>query len=138
MTSTAIAEIFDFTSPVGWHRLKHHIEDALTYGDPVLDIDDVLKMIVHDEAQWWPGEDCAVVTQIVNYQKSKALRFILGGGDLDQLMEIEKTLVVWALSQGCDRAEVAGRIGWGRVFRARGYKEHVRVYSRVIKERDDG
>ena len=138
MTNTAIAEIFDFTSPVGWHRLKHYIEDALASGDWVMDIDDVLADIAKGQMQWWPGEDCAAVTQIVNYPKSKALRLVLGGGNLEQLLEIEKTLVIWAISKGCDRAEIAGRIGWGRVFRDRGYKEHVRVYSRVIKERDDG
>ena len=45
-----------------------------------------------------------------------SLRIGLAGGDLDELLDIEKDICDYARSQGFDSLEIIGRPGWERVL----------------------
>lgn len=122
------------------------IEAALTYCYGTHTIEDVERQIVEGRLQFWPGERCAVVTEIVDYPRLRALNFFLVGGDptspdglrgagLTELLEkMEPAIVEWAKELGCTRVAQTGRKGWGRVLAPLGYQTALSV---MIKDLGD-
>ena len=70
-------------------RCEKWLEDALDYAHGTFDINDVFNDVVNGTAQFWPGKNSAVVTQIVPYPRKKVLHFFLAGGDIKELEEME-------------------------------------------------
>jgi hypothetical protein len=66
------------------------------------------------EAQLHPLEKSCIITEVVDYPSLTVCRIWLAGGDLDELVEAEKSIAVWAKAQGCDAMEINGRKGWQR------------------------
>jgi hypothetical protein len=120
-----------------WERCKAWIEAALPYCYGTHRIEDVEQQIAEGRLQFWPGEHCAVVTEIIDYPRLRALNFFLVGGDLDELLEkMEPAIVDWAKSIGCTRVAQTGRRGWGRVLAPLGYETTLSVMLKPI-EKDD-
>ena len=67
--------------------------------------------------QLWPAERGCLVTEIQVYPRKKVLNVFLGGGDMDQLLDMEAAAAAWGKAQGCTMATIQGRPGWERVFR---------------------
>lgn len=99
-----------------WARCAPWVQAALDYAGGTHRLGDVRDAVLSGEAQFWPGERSAVVTEVVVYPRAKAVRFWLAGGDLGELKAMEKAVVAWAKGQGCDRAEILGRGGWERAL----------------------
>jgi hypothetical protein len=97
-------------------RCEKWLEDALDYAHGTFDINDVFNDVVNGTAQFWPGKNSAVVTQIVPYPKKKVLHFFLAGGDIKELEEMEPGIIEWAKSQGCEAITLTGRPGWTKSF----------------------
>ena len=68
-------------------RCEQWLENALDYAHGTFDISDVFEEVMNGNAQFWPGKNSAVVTQIVNYPRKKAIHFFLAGGDIKELEE---------------------------------------------------
>lgn len=116
-------------------RLEHHLENALQYSGGTHTVEDVFKGIVAGQFQLWTGPDSIIVTEILEYPRLRALHFFLAGGHLEEIQEMEKTVVEWARRQGCKRATMVGRNGWSRTFlRDRGYVPRWHVMSREIDD----
>ena len=127
-----------------WQRCKAWIEAALPYCYGTHTIEDVEKQIAQGRLQFWPGERCAVVSEIVDYPQLKALNFFLVGGastspeglrgaGLSQLLEkMEPAIVAWAKEMGCTRVAQTGRKGWGRVLAPLGYHTTLSVMLKEI------
>ena len=79
-----------------FEKNRKYIADALEYSGGTHSIDDVYLACAVGEAQLHP------------------LEIWLAGGDLDELVEAEKSIAVWAKDQGCDAMEINGRKGWQR------------------------
>ena len=97
-------------------RCEKWLEDALDYAHGTFDINDVFNDVVNGTAQFWPGKNSAVVTQIVPYPRKKVLHFFLAGGDIKELEEMEPGIIEWAKSQGCEAITLTGRPGWTKSF----------------------
>jgi len=109
------------------------IEAALPYCYCTHTIEDVERQIAEGRLQFWPGERCAVVTEIVDYPRLRALNFFLVGGDLNELIEqMEPAIVEWARRLGCTRIAQTGRKGWGRVLAPLGYQTTLSVMIRDL------
>jgi hypothetical protein len=104
-----------------WARCAPWIEAALAYCHGTHTLEDVAVEVLRGDAQFWPFERCAVVTEILYYPRKKTLHFWLCGGDLKQLLEVRPHIEVWGKAQGCSEATLAGRPGWRRVLRGFGY-----------------
>lgn len=77
---------------------------------------DVFDRIVDGHAQLWSASASACVTELVEYPRRKVCRVWLGGGDLDEMVEVLCPAVqAWAREHGCSRAEVNGR-RWCRLL----------------------
>jgi len=118
-----------------FERLEHHVENALHYSGGTHAVEDIFKGVLVGEFQIWTGPDSIIISEILEYPQLRALNFFLAGGHMDEIQEMEKTVVEWARSQGCSRATVAGRDGWSRTFlRERGYEPKWHVMSREIRD----
>lgn len=70
----------------------------------------------------WPGQDCALVTQIEDYPAAKVLQILWAGGTLPgNWRALLAALERWARAQGCSEIETGGRAGWARRLGAGGY-----------------
>ena len=112
-----------------WDRCAPFIEAALAHANGTHSLADVLRLIVEGEAQFWPFEDAAIVTEIVKYPQRTILRFWLAGGKLETLLEAEPEVIEWSKQWGCEAVEIIGRRGWNRALN--GYKSSSSI---MIKE----
>ena len=108
-----------------WLKSRKYILEALDRGIDTHTEKDIYYAITRNDAQLWTGKKSACVTEIVTYPKYKMLRFLLGGGDLEELKEMEKPICEWAKSIGCKKSMIMGRKGWSRV------KDKDRAYEEV-------
>lgn len=97
-----------------WERCTPYIEAALDYANHSHNIGDVRRAIEIGNAQFFPLENSAIVTEIVDYPKKSVCRIWLAGGDLDELIHAEKHIARWAKQIGCHGMEIIGRKGWQR------------------------
>ena len=93
------AHIWDQLAPatVAFENVsRHEIESGIESGD----------------FQLFMSENSAAVT----CPFGKSLRIGLAGGDLNELLDIEKDICDYARSHGFDSLEIIGRPGWERVL----------------------
>ena len=95
-----------------WQQAEPHIIAALAHAGDTHAPLDVLDMIIDGMADLFVGEDCAVVTQEIELPIGVQLHFWLAGGDLDELVKIQKDVEVAARSRGIRRISIIGRRGW--------------------------
>lgn len=104
-------------------RCAPWLENALEYANKTHDIADIWEGIVEGRYQFWPAERGALVTEIQVYPKRNVFHVFLGGGDLDQLVDMVQSVRIYAETIGCKSVTVSGRRGWTRVLESRGAKE---------------
>lgn len=110
-------------------RLAHHIEAALAYSGDTHSLVDVVDAIKDGSAQFFPLENSVIVTEVVDYPQKAVCRIWLAGGEMDELIEAEKSIVDWAKSHGCSGMEIIGRKGWERQL-----KDYNAASTVLIKE----
>jgi len=110
-------------------RLAHHIEAALAYSGDTHSLVQVVDAIKDGSAQFFPLENSVIVTEVVDYPKKSVCRIWLAGGNMDELVEAEKKIVLWAKSHGCSGMEIIGRKGWERQL-----KDYNAASTVLIKE----
>ncbi len=90
-------------------------------------IEDVEEAIAEGRMQFWPGRNCAAVTEFVIYPNCKALNVLrVGGGRVGRLREltreIEPALVRWAAASDCRKIIGFGiNPAWRPVCEGMGY-----------------
>jgi len=99
-----------------FERLRSTIERALPYAGGTHSIEDVWDAIANGTLQLWPGKVSAIVTQVIQYPRSKELVFFLAAGDLEEIQRVYDVILDWGKAQGCERATFMGRKGWERTF----------------------
>jgi hypothetical protein len=108
-----------------WERCGDYIEDALEYAQFSHTLEDVLRVVLAGDAQFWPEANAALVTEIIDYPQRRTLRFWLAGGDLETLRDLEVAAIEWSKTWGCSASEIVGRRGWVRALQ--GYEEAATV-----------
>ena len=103
-------------------RCRPWIEAALEYSGGTHNFEDVAKGIVEGNMQLWPTPRGCIVTEIVVYPRKKVLNVFLGGGELDQLLDMHNAVTAWAKSYGCEALTITGRFGWKKPLKAHGWK----------------
>lgn len=115
-------------------RCKEYIIDALNQpmAQPTHTFMDIVEGIESGRYQFWPGKQSAIVSEIMVYPQRKGLHLFLGGGDLQELIEMQRDLAVWAKEQGLDHVSLAGRMGWERALRDEGWGKHMVLMTKEI------
>ena len=86
-------------------RCRPWIEAALEYSGGTHDFIDVAEGIYKGTMQLWPTPRGCIVTEIVVYPRKKVLNVFLGGGELDQILEMHEDVIAWAKAQGHLKAD---------------------------------
>ena len=97
-------------------RCEKWIEDALVYSHGTFTIESIFEDLMNGHLMLWPGENSAVVTQIVDYPGKKVLHIFLAGGNLEELQPMYEQIEEYAKSIGCEAVTLTGRPGWARSF----------------------
>lgn len=114
-----------------FHARRKYIEDALEYTKGTHTLDDIWNGVVRGDFQFWPGDKSAVITEIQIYPQAKVMHIFLAGGDLEELLQMEKSVRAYAQTIGCNSMSISGRRGWLRIFERDGWKE---VCTTIAKE----
>ena len=103
-------------------RCKPWIEAALSYSGGTHGFDDVVAGLQKGTLQLWPTPRGCIVTEIVVYPRKKVLNVFLGGGELEQIMDMHKDVIAWAKAQDCEALTMHGRFGWKKPLAEYGWK----------------
>lgn len=114
-------------------RCRKWIEDALEYSGGTHDFDDIVRGIYEQRMQLWPSEKGCIVTELVVYPKKKVINIFLGGGELNQLLDMHSDVISWAKSQGCSGMTMTGRFGWKKPLSAHGWKVLHQSYAKEFE-----
>lgn len=114
-----------------WARCRPFITAALETC-VTHDIEDVEAGLNAGLFQFWPGDGCAVVTEIVDYPRGRMLNFWLLGGDLKALMRMRPAIEAWGRARGCRWADGTGRPAWARVLKGHGYGPGPTSFSKEL------
>lgn len=104
-------------------RCRPWLEAAIRRSGDLNTWDEIEAGIRSGMMQLWPAPKGCFVTELIVYPRGKAVRAILAGGDLGQLMAMVPDMIVWARSQGCDFAEFDGRLGWKKPLQRQGWRQ---------------
>jgi len=113
-------------------RCRPWIEAALEYSGGTHDYFDVCQAVFTGKMQLWAAEKGCMVTEIVVYPKKKVLHIFLAGGELDQILDMEESLIKWAKLQGCESLSLAGRKGWIKALANRDWQYSHAIVSKEI------
>ena len=93
-----------------------HLKKALRLAGGTHTKRDIFYGIAVGDFQLWPGRRSAALTEVVKYPQMRSVRIFLAGGQLDELVKVEKNICNWAQEIGAKRVEIAGRKGWLRAL----------------------
>ncbi|MGA8079971.1 MAG: hypothetical protein WB868_21555 [Xanthobacteraceae bacterium] len=120
-------------------RCRHWLEAALAEdGLSTITIDDVREKIQRGAMHFWPGKNCACVTEIYEFPRAKFLNVTLAGGDMAEILGMVPSFLSFGAHCGCSKLTEAGRAGWERVLKARGWKKELVVLSIQIDNPSNG
>jgi hypothetical protein len=99
---------------------EHLLLPSFQYSDGSLE--EVRADVASGQASFWPGRESVAITR-ENVDPAREMVLWLVGGNLRELMRMERSWEAHARSRGLDRivAEVA-RPGWQRVLSRLGYR----------------
>ncbi|HYE43415.1 MAG TPA: hypothetical protein VEA15_08480 [Caulobacteraceae bacterium] len=97
-----------------WLRCAAWLEAAL---DGSHSLDDVWAGVQAGEFHFWPGRRSAAVGELVRHPQRADYHVWLAGGELDELLEMERAASAFARALGCQRITLHGRRGWERVLK---------------------
>lgn len=112
-------------------RCRPWIEAALEYSGGTHSFLDVVEGLCAGTMQLWPADKGCIVTEIVVYPKKKVLNIFLGGGELEQILDMHENVIDWAKAQGCSALTMTGRFGWKKPLAKHGWKP---LHSSYVKE----
>jgi hypothetical protein len=98
---------------------RAHLEQALEGTFHTLQ--DVVQAVASGRAQFWPGKQAAMVTEIDTISETKVLRVWIAGGDMEELKAMAPGIESWARLNECREVLVEGRKGWERALKDQGY-----------------
>jgi len=113
-------------------RCKPWLEAAIERAGGTHTLSDVVQSVVEGKMQFWPAPRGCAVTEIIKYPQKKVLHIFLAGGEMDQILDMDSSAVEFAKMNGCTGMSIAGRRGWKRVLKDKGYEETFTVLGKDI------
>ena len=103
-------------------RCRPWIQAALDRGQNTHLFSDIVDSVKQGHMQFWPAEDACAVTEVCVYPRKKILNIFLAGGNMDTIVDMDESAVMYAKTIGCDGVSVNGRRGWQKVLAKKGYR----------------
>lgn len=102
-------------------RHRHHIEAALEYAQHSHTFDDIVAMVMHGHLRLWSLPNSVMLTEVITYPRYKTYHVFLGGGDLQEILDMHPQVEQAAREAGCSKLSVTGRHGWKKALQAHGW-----------------
>lgn len=100
-----------------WDRCEKWLASALATARDDRTMDDIFLAVCTGDMQFWPGEDSAVVTQLLDHPNGRReCNVLLAGGSLDTLQQMLVEIERFATANTATVMTVLGRRGWERSF----------------------
>lgn len=100
-----------------WKKHRHHIVNALSRSEGAFSEEHVLTGVLKGEMDMWPSENSVLITQVTDYPNYKCVSFLIAGGILEELIEMQKQIIEIAKKAGCTKAVIIdARKGWAKVL----------------------
>jgi len=115
-----------------WERCRPWIEAALPYAGGTHTIEDIEAEIGRGQLALMAGRESAMLCEIRNYPRLRALHIFLAGGDLKELRSFNAMMDNAARVMECSRISIGGRHGWERALSDLGYRKRWTVLSKEI------
>lgn len=117
---------------VEWARCRDWVQDAIEAGGNLYSLDEVAIACCMGKMQFWPGNTCAVVTEIAEYPREKHLCVVFAGGDLKEIISMIPMFEDWGRAWGANKLVEVGRPGWEKALATDGWKKHAVVLYKPI------
>ena len=114
------------------NRCKPWILAALEYSGGTHLYEDIVAGIAAGSLQFWPAPNGCAVTEIIIFPRKRVFHIFLAGGEKNQIVDMDESAVQFAKMQGCTSMTVAGRRGWARVLKQKGWAEQFTTLSKDI------
>ncbi len=116
-----------------WTAARKLLLPAMNHFHGFYDENDVIAGLLAGIYRLWLWADLAIVTEIIQFPRIKALNFFLIGGDLGkQWEERESDIIQFAISSHCTRIMGRGRKEWNAAASRHGYNFDCVSYYRDI------
>lgn len=92
------------------------VEAALAYCQGTHGFEDVVREVEDGEAQFWPGPNSMLVTQLDRQPQRTILLFWLAAGEGVEIRAMVPKVLEWGRENGATLARFVGRKGWLRSF----------------------
>lgn len=127
MSNVLVSAIPTEHVPAVWSAVEGYVDDALHHARGCYAAEDIYQQLLSGTHHLWiafEGTDIkgAVITQVVQYPRKRALNcYMAGGNDFASwktpMMEL---LSKFAIDNSCECFEATGRPGWIRMFKNEG------------------
>tara|TARA_B100000795_G_scaffold256526_1_gene229037 strand:- start:287 stop:652 length:366 start_codon:yes stop_codon:yes gene_type:complete len=114
------------------NRCRPWIESALEYSGGTHIYEDIVQGISTAHMQFWPAENGCAVTEIIIFPRKKVFHIFLAGGEKNQIVDMDDSAMAFAKAQGCTAMTIAGRKGWARVLKTKGWTEAFTTLTKDI------
>ena len=113
-------------------RCAPWLEEALKYTNNTHDIEYIRRGVANGRYQLWPAKNGALITEILTYPNRNVFHVFLGGGELQQLMDMIESVEIYAKTIGCKSVTVSGRDGWVRLLAQRGARKLCTIMAKEL------
>jgi hypothetical protein len=113
-------------------RCRDWLEAALEYSGGTHTFEDIVEGIHRAAFQFWPAPNGAAITEIIEFPRKRVLHVFLAGGELDQIVDMDKSAGEFAKANGCTAMTIAGRKGWEKVLKKNGWDYYFTTLSREV------
>lgn len=104
-------------------RCRPWIEAALERTGGTHLFEDIVEAVFEGRMQFWPAHDACAVTEVIVFPRKKVLHVFLAGGKMETIVDMNESAAIWAKSLGCEGMSIAGRKGWVKVLKSKGWRE---------------
>jgi hypothetical protein len=105
------------------NRCRPWIEAALEYSHGTHVYGDIVESIQKGHMQFWPAPAGCAIPEIIIFPQKKVLHIFLAAGEKQQIVDMDDSAMAFAKAQGCTAMTIAGRKGWSRVLKTKGWTE---------------
>jgi hypothetical protein len=110
------------------------IQAALSYAHDSHTFDDIVDMVLTGRLHFYKAsEEAFIIMEVQRYPQHNVYHCFLAGGDLEDILETHPVLELNAKKLDCIYTSVAGRRGWERVLKKRGWEYGLTIMYREVK-----
>ena len=113
-------------------RCRSWIEAAIENGGDTHNFKDIVDGIISGTMQFWPSANAAAITEIVKYPNKRVLHIFLAGGKMEEKVNMNEDAIKFAKLNKCDAITIAGRRGWVKVLKEKGYCEMLTTLAKEL------